>query len=58
MGTEQLKDLKRLQSEPVNATGPRERVNTERLRTAVSDLTLDKLILTEASRGDFIRHCA
>jgi len=41
MGTEQLKELKRLQKE------------NERLRRAVSDLTLDKLILTEASRGNF-----
>jgi len=41
MGTDQLKELKRLQ-----------KVN-ERLRRAVSDLTLDKLILTEASRGNF-----
>jgi len=38
-GTEQLKELKRLQKE------------NERLRRAVSDLTLDKLILSEASRG-------
>lgn len=36
MGTDQLKELKRLQKE------------NERLRKAVSDLTLDKLILTEA----------
>ena len=41
MGTAQLKELKRLQKE------------NERLRRAVSDLTLDKLILTEASRGNF-----
>ena len=41
MGTEQLKELKRLQKE------------NERLRRAVSDLTLDKLILSEASRGNF-----
>ena len=41
MGTEQLKELKRLQKE------------NERLRKAVSDLTLDKLILTEAARGNF-----
>ncbi len=41
MGTAQLKELKRLQKE------------NERLRRAVSDLTLDKLILTEASRGHF-----
>ena len=41
MGTAQLKELKRLQKE------------NERLRRAVSDLTLDKLVLTEASRGNF-----
>ncbi len=41
MGTAQLKKLKRLQKE------------NERLRRAVSDLTLDKLILSEASRGNF-----
>jgi len=41
MGVDQLKELKRLQKE------------NERLRRAVSDLTLDKLILTEASRGNF-----
>ena len=41
MGTEQVKELKRLQKE------------NERLRRAVSDLTLDKLILTEAARGNF-----
>jgi len=41
MGTEQLKELKRLQKE------------NERLRRAVSDLTLDKLILSEAARGNF-----
>ena len=41
VGTAQLKELKRLQKE------------NERLRRAVSDLTLDKLILTEASRGNF-----
>ena len=40
MGTDQLKQLRRLQKE------------NERLRRAVSDLTLDKLILTEASRGN------
>jgi transposase-like protein len=39
MGTDQLKELKRLQKE------------NEQLRKAVSDLTLDKLILTEAARG-------
>jgi transposase len=41
MGTVQFKELKRLQKE------------NERLRRAVSDLTLDKLILSEASRGNF-----
>ena len=41
MGTDQLKELKRLQKE------------NERLRQAVSDLTLDKLILTEAAKGNF-----
>ena len=40
MGADQLKELIRLQKE------------NERLRRAVSDLTLDKLILTEASRGN------
>jgi len=39
MGTDQLKELKRLQKE------------NERLRKAVSDLTLDKLILAEAAKG-------
>ena len=41
MGTDQLKELKRLRQE------------NERLRKAVSDLTLDKLILTEAAKGNF-----
>ena len=41
MGIAQRKELKRLQKE---IKGP---------RRAVSDLTLDKLILTEASRGNF-----
>ena len=41
MGVDQLKELKRLQKE------------NERLRRAVSDLTLDKLILQEAARGNF-----
>ena len=41
MGTDQLKELKRLQKE------------NERLRKAVSDLTLDKLILKEAAKGNF-----
>ena len=38
---DQLKRLKVLEKE------------TQRLRRAVSDLTLDKMILTEASRGNF-----
>ncbi len=41
MGVDQLKQLKRLQKE------------NEHLRRAVSDLTLDKLILKEAARGNF-----
>ncbi len=41
MGTDQLKELKRLQKE------------NEHLRKAVSDLTLDKLILAEAAKGNF-----
>ena len=41
MGVDQLKQLKRLQKE------------NEGLRRAVSDLTLDKLILKEAARGNF-----
>ena len=40
MGPGQLKELKRLQKE------------NERLRKAVSDLTLDNLILAEAARGN------
>jgi transposase-like protein len=41
MGREQLKRLKVLEKE------------NQRLRRAVSDLTLDKLILTEAAQGNF-----
>ena len=41
MGVDQLKELKRLPKE------------NEQLRRAVSDLTLDKLILREAARGNF-----
>ena len=41
MKTDQLKGLKELEKE------------NERLRRAVSNLTLDKLILTEASKGNF-----
>ena len=40
MGTDQLRELKRLRQE------------NEHLRKAVSDLRLDKLILTEAARGN------
>ena len=39
MGAEQLKRLKKLEKE------------NQRLRKAVSDLTLDKLILSEAAKG-------
>jgi putative transposase len=39
--TDQLKRLKELEKE------------NQRLRRAVSDLTLDKLILTEAAKGNF-----
>lgn len=41
MGTDQFKELKRLQKED------------ERLRRAVSDLTLDKFTLSEAAKGNF-----
>jgi transposase-like protein len=41
MGVDQLKELKRLQKE------------NEQLKRAVSDLTLDKLILKEAARVNF-----
>ena len=41
MKTDQVKRLKELE------------VENARLRRAVSDLTLDKLILTEAARGNF-----
>lgn len=41
MDVVQLKELKRLQKE------------NKRLRRTVSDLTLDKLILQEAARGNF-----
>ena len=41
MNTAQAKKLKELEKE------------NQRLRRAVSDLTLDKMILTEAARGNF-----
>ena len=41
MGRDQVKELKGLQKE------------NECLRRAISDLTLDKLILSEAARGNF-----
>jgi len=41
METDQPKELKRLQKE------------NDRLRRAVSDLTLEELILSEAARGNF-----
>ena len=41
MGVDQLKELRRLQKE------------NEQPRRAISDLTLDKLILKEAARGNY-----
>jgi hypothetical protein len=41
MGREQLRRLKELEKE------------NQRLRRAVSDLTLDKMILAEAAKGNF-----
>ena len=41
MGTDQVKELKRLQKE------------NEHLRRAISNQTLEKLILREAARGNF-----
>ncbi len=41
MGTDQLQELKRLQKE------------NDRLFRSESDLTLDKLILSEAARGNY-----
>ena len=41
MGVDQLEELKRLQKK------------SEQLRRAVSDLTLDKLILKEAAKGNY-----
>ena len=41
MGVDQLKEPKRLQKE------------NKQLRRAISDLTLDKLILKEAARGNY-----
>ncbi len=41
MGTDQVKELKKLQRE------------NEQLRKAVADLTLDKQILAEAAKGNF-----
>ena len=41
MGVDQLKELERLQKE------------NEQLRRAVSDMTLDKLILKEAAKGNY-----
>ena len=51
--TDQVKRLKELESEASNAIRPREMPNNERLRKAVSDLTLEKLILREAASGNF-----
>ncbi len=41
MGTDQLKELKKLQKE------------NDQLRRAIADLTIDKQILEEAARGNF-----
>jgi putative transposase len=41
MGKDQMKELERLQK------------GNDHLRRAISDLTLEKLILKEAARGDF-----
>ena len=46
MGAEPLKRFKELEKE------------NQRRRRAVSDLTLDKLILSEAAKGNVVRHCA
>lgn len=54
MGVDQLKELKRLQKDrAIGAPLVRETRAREQLRRAVSDLTLDKLILKEAARGNF-----
>ena len=49
--TDQVKRLKELESEASSATGSSEMPSNERLRKAVSDLTLEKLIL----RGERMR---
>ena len=56
MGGAQLKRLKELENwsrSSKRSGGSFVRRNNQRLRRAVSDLTLDKLILTEAARGNF-----
>ncbi len=56
MGVDKLKELKRLQNWSrlsKRSGGSFVRRNNERLRRAVSDLTLDKLILTEAAKGNY-----
>ena len=49
--TDQVKRLKELESEASNAIRPREMPKCGRLRKAVSNLTLEKLVLTEAATG-------
>jgi len=44
--------MKELESEASSAIGPSEMPNNQRLRRAVSDLTLGKLILTECAMRD------
>lgn len=54
MCVDQLKELKRLQKDRAIGTPlVRETMARERLRRAVSDLTLDKLILKEAAKGNY-----
>ncbi len=59
MGTDQLKELKRLQNWSrlnIRSGASFVRRNNERQRKAVSDLTLNKLILAKAAKNE--GHCA
>ncbi|MEM1266323.1 MAG: hypothetical protein AAGI50_09945 [Pseudomonadota bacterium] len=49
---EQLGRLKELESEAPDATGSTEMPTSPRLRKAVSDPTLDTLVLAEAAQGN------
>ena len=54
MKINQVKRVKELEKDRAIGTPlVRETMARERLRRAVSDLTLDKLILSEAASGDF-----